>query len=93
MARPVPADPTLDPDDRLFAGADQPAHRGFRIAAVTVAERWHPVEVEIRATAPHHRLLRFRARGLRTKAEVLLVPPISGTFPVLMRDVGVEGLA
>lgn len=91
MARPVPADPTLDPDDRLYAGADQPAHRGFRIAAVTVAGRSHPVAVEIRATAPHHRLLRFRARGLRPKGEVLLVPPISGTFPVLMRDV-VAGL-
>ena len=87
MARPAPADPTLDPDDRLFAGADQPAHRGFRIAEVTVAGRPHPVEVGIRATAPHYRLLRFRARGLRPKGDVLLVPPISGTFPVLMRDV------
>lgn len=88
---PRSADPDADLDDRPFAGAEQPAHRGFHIREVATGDPSNPVLrpvlCAVVATAPHYRHLRFHARGVRAKGDVLLVPPISGNFPILMRDV------
>lgn len=91
MPRSVRSDPDADLDDRPFAGAEQPAHRGFHIREVATGDPAHPVrrpvEGAVLASDPYYRHLRFQTRGVRAKGDVLLVPPISGNFPILMRDV------
>jgi poly(3-hydroxybutyrate) depolymerase len=70
---------------RAWAGAAQPARRGFGIASIGGA-RPSPVLTRDLAQTPFVTLVGFAhadAAGLPT---ILVVPPLSGHFPILLRD-------
>ena len=72
-------------------GADQPAHRDFAIATVATDDGPRPVRTRALAAGPFARLLDFACAEGGPRPPLLMVPPISGHFPILMRDV-VTGL-
>jgi poly(3-hydroxybutyrate) depolymerase len=76
---------------RLYAGGDQPARRSFGITEVRAGERRIPVQTRDVAKTPFCRLVEFTAPDLPFKKDVLAVAPLSGHFPILMRDL-VAGL-
>ncbi len=73
------------------AGAHQPARRSFGISSVAVGARRVPVRTRDAVVTPFCALLEF-ARPHRYRAEedaradLLVVAPLSGHFPILMRD-------
>jgi poly(3-hydroxybutyrate) depolymerase len=69
-----------------FAGADQPARRSLEIAAVDLPCGAVPVSNEDLAASPFHTLTVFRVSGRGPGPAVLLVPPLSGHMPILLRD-------
>jgi len=81
MSVPKPSFETL-----LFAGGNQPARRDFGISHVTVENE--PVLVCTRevAVTPFCSLLEFVAPDVSPQADLLVVAPLSGHFPVLLRD-------
>ncbi|WP_158243141.1 alpha/beta hydrolase family protein [Acidimangrovimonas sediminis] len=68
----------MDPPSCLYRGAEQPEYRGFRLAPGVG-------RTELDGT-PFYRLRLFRPAGGARGAPVLIVPPLSGHFPVLLRD-------
>jgi poly(3-hydroxybutyrate) depolymerase len=75
----------------LHRGADQPARRGLALDGVTVPGGDAPVEVRELSASAFHTLVSFRAPEAGPRPSVLVVPPLSGHFAMLMRDV-VTGL-
>jgi poly(3-hydroxybutyrate) depolymerase len=75
----------------LYAGGNQPARRNFGITEVTAGDRRVPVQAREVAKSPFYRLVEFTAPDLLSKKDVLAVAPLSGHFPILMRDL-VAGL-
>lgn len=70
----------------LYQGADQPEYRSFGIDEATTPDGRLPVrQAELLAT-PFFRLREFRVVDPHDRLPVLLVPPLSGHFPVLLRD-------
>jgi poly(3-hydroxybutyrate) depolymerase len=69
----------------LFQGASQPLYRDFAIAEVTVGKSRRPVTTRAILRSPFHTLRLFRTK--EEAPTLLVVPPLSGHFPVLMRDV------
>lgn len=65
------------------------AFRPFRIRAIEANGHRAPVEEDIAATLPFGQVRRFRRAG--TGRRVLVVAPLAGSFPLLMRDL-VAGL-
>lgn len=57
----------------------------FGIDAVTVAGDKVPVTEEVVASDPFCNLLHFRKQGMRDEPTVLVVAPLSGHFPTLLR--------
>lgn len=75
----------MEPPTTLFNGADQPEYRAFHLGpAVTCDDLLH---------APFHRLRLFRHEDTPDGAPVLIVPPLSGHFPVLLRDMVLDLVA
>jgi len=70
----------------LYAGCRQPRHRDFCIARVAAGGRRRAVA----ATTPAERAFfahrRFALADGQPRRDILLVPPLSGSFPILMRD-------
>lgn len=77
----------------LFAGADQPARRAFGIGAITVQSEAVPVVTRDVSTTPFHTLVEFKRSDIRALSKILVVPPVSGHFPVVLRDLVVGLLA
>lgn len=93
MTRSGSASRDREPQDRPFAGDDQPAHRSFHIRAVDTGAGPVPVARKVVSARSFYRHLVFATEGASAAGDVLVVPPISGTFPILMRDVVVGLLA
>lgn len=80
----------LDPaprPGRLYAGADQPARRPLMIATVDVRGTEMPVATRDVTAAPFHVLTEVARTDAPDLPPMLVVPPLSGHMPVLMRDV------
>ncbi len=70
----------------LFSHAHLSHERpAFGIRAVTVEDGEVPVEEEVVATNPFCNLLHFRKNWTREEPTVLVVAPLSGHFPTLLR--------
>ena len=73
---------------RLFIGPGeaQPARRDFGITDVLAREVRAPVYSRDAVVTPFCTLLEFGRSGIAPKADFLVVAPLSGHFPVLLRD-------
>ena len=70
----------------LFAGADQPARRGFGINEITVRRERVPVTTRDIAATPYYTLVEFSRQDTAVLPDILVVPPLSGHFAMLLRD-------
>ena len=70
----------------LFQGADQPAFRDFEIDAVSRNGRYLAVGNRVLHRNSFFQLREFCAEGDSARAPILVVPPLSGHFPILLRD-------
>jgi len=70
----------------LFIDADQPARRDFGITHVAAVGVRAPVCARDAQVMPFFSLVEFARADIAPKADFLLVAPISGHFPVLLRD-------
>ncbi|MEL6264543.1 MAG: polyhydroxyalkanoate depolymerase [Pseudomonadota bacterium] len=77
----------------LHAGALQPRHRPFLIDSVAIGTTREPVIERAGPGRPFFRRLGFERAGGAPLGDILLVPPLSGHFPVLMRDLVLALLA
>lgn len=70
----------------LYQGPDQPEYRSFGIDGVAIdGGRLQVKQVEISGT-PFLKLREFQIEDQADRPAVLVVPPLSGHFPVLLRD-------
>jgi poly(3-hydroxybutyrate) depolymerase len=74
------------PMSQLFAGSDQPARRSFDIADVTIDGNRVPVKTRDVVRTPFCALTEFARSEATAVRDVLVVPPLSGHFPILLRD-------
>jgi poly(3-hydroxybutyrate) depolymerase len=93
MRAPAPSGEAADSISPLFAGADQPARRAFGISAITVQSETVPVVTRDVAATPFHTLVEFKRSDIRAPSKILVVPPLSGHFAVLLRDLVIGLLA
>ncbi|HEU0222335.1 MAG TPA: polyhydroxyalkanoate depolymerase [Paracoccaceae bacterium] len=70
----------------LFAGSDQPARRSFGINVIAAGLDCVPVIVRDLADTPFWTLVEFARADALAAPSVLVVPPLSGHFPFLVRD-------
>jgi poly(3-hydroxybutyrate) depolymerase len=70
----------------LFIGADQPLRRDFGITHVPIGEMLVPVYARDVLTMPFFSLAEFVRADIAPRADLLVVPPLSGHFPVVLRD-------
>jgi poly(3-hydroxybutyrate) depolymerase len=84
--RPSSASSASAPKGLLFAGPDQPLRRGFGISAIAIEGSAVPVRTTDIATTPFCTLVEFSRADNSPQSSVLLVAPLSGHFPVLLRD-------
>ncbi len=69
-----------------FASADQPARRDFGISHIKLAQRHVPISGRDIALMPFCALVEFTRADVPPKANFLVVAPLSGHFPFLLRD-------
>ena len=76
------------PKSPLFigAGAPQPARRDFGITEAVAGKVRAPVYSRDAIATPFCTLMEFTRSGIAPKADFLVVAPLSGHFPVLLRD-------
>jgi poly(3-hydroxybutyrate) depolymerase len=67
-------------------GAQQPARRAFEIEAVRSDGRWLKIHQTDAWRRPFGALCHFACEARRSASRVLVVPPLSGHFPFLLRD-------
>ena len=78
----------------LFQWAHQPAFRAFAIRSLKTAGKRRAVTERVLRRTPFYALRRFDAAGHdRDAAPVLVVPPLSGHFPIILRDMVLSLLA
>ncbi len=79
---------TLIPKSPLFigAGASQPARRDFGITEAVAGKVRAPVYSRDAVVTPFCTLTEFAASGIAPKADFLVVAPLYGHFPILLRD-------
>ncbi len=78
----------------LFQGANQPLYRDFAIEAVGRGGARRTVVTEALERHPFYTLRQFRTDDTGNCArDFLLVPPLSGHFPIFLRDVVLSLLA
>jgi poly(3-hydroxybutyrate) depolymerase len=70
----------------LFAGGNQPARRSFGISCVTAGNTPVPVQICETAISPFCTLIEFVTPDISPQADLLVVAPLSGHFPILFRD-------
>ncbi len=70
----------------LYAGGHQPVRRDFGISTVAVGRKVAPVQTVDLAATPFFRLTEFSRTDVADLPGLLIVAPLSGHFPVLMRD-------
>jgi poly(3-hydroxybutyrate) depolymerase len=78
--------PAATPTYPLYQGARQPPRRSFDIAHVVIRGERVPVAVRDVLQTPFYALSEFQAAGARSRGDVLVVAPLSGHFPLLLRD-------
>lgn len=74
------------PKGLLFAGPDQPLRRGFGIQAIAIEGSAVPVRASDAVTTPFCTLLELSRADTSSQPSLLVVAPLSGHFPVLLRD-------
>ena len=70
----------------LFAGSDQPARRSFGIRDIRIGDGRVPVIAQSLATTPFATLVGFARADATGQPSILVVPPLSGHFAILLRD-------
>jgi poly(3-hydroxybutyrate) depolymerase len=76
----------VTPKRLLFAGGHQPARRDLGISSLTVEDGIVPVRAVDLIKTPFCTIVELARADLEPQSNVLLVAPLSGHFPVLMRD-------
>lgn len=76
--------------DSLFAGSSQPARRGFSILDVVIEGNRVPVTTCDVFVAPFCVLVGFARTDIDVRRNLLVVAPLSGQFPILLRDLVVS---
>ena len=71
---------------QLFLGADQPLRRGLGIRRVAGGTGWLEVASRDLPGSPFHTLVALEAGSPAPLGAALVVPPLSGHFPILLRD-------
>lgn len=71
---------------RAFAGADQPARRSFGITEISCGGKPTPVVTREICGTPFCTLVEFSRADVGDLPTLLVVAPLSGHFPVLLRD-------
>jgi poly(3-hydroxybutyrate) depolymerase len=74
------------PENLLFAGGNQPARRDFGISAIVVEDAVAPIRAVDSAATPFCALIEFSRTDVSAQPGLLIVAPLSGHFPVLLRD-------
>ena len=74
------------PKRLLFAGGHQPARRDLGISSLTVEDGIVPVRAVDLIKTPFCTVVELARADLEPQSNVLLVAPLSGHFPVLLRD-------
>lgn len=74
-------------ESQLFAGSDQPARRSFDIADVAIHGNRVPITCRDVTRTPFCALTEFVRLDAAALRGILVVPPLSGHFPILLRDV------
>jgi poly(3-hydroxybutyrate) depolymerase len=72
--------------DLRFAGAEQPAHRSLGIVEIESGSGCVPVEMWTISLNPFVRLLGLARSDVALLQSLLVVPPPSGHFAILLRD-------
>ena len=70
----------------LFAGPNQPARRSFDILDVTIDGQQTPVSTRDVLTMPFCVMVEFVRTDIDVSREILVVAPLSGQFPIMLRD-------
>ena len=73
-------------ESQLFAGSDQPARRSFDIVDVAIGGNRVPIKTRDVVRTPFCALTEFARSEATALRNVLVVPPLSGHFPILLRD-------
>lgn len=73
-------------DSPQFAGAYQPARRDFGIANVIADDGIVPVHTRDVVATPFCTLVEFARSDVAPRADLLVIAPLSGHFPFLLRD-------
>ena len=74
------------PENLLFAGGNQPARRDFGISAIVLEDTVIPICAEDSAATPFCSLIEFSRADIPAPPSLLIVAPLSGHFPVILRD-------
>ena len=78
--------------EALFRGANQGKYRDFGLDRIAIAGEAVPLQAEVLLETPFLVLRSYRRADLEALPPLVLVPPLSGHLPVLLRDMMV-GLA
>jgi len=76
----------VKPESVLFAGGNQPARRHLGISSVAVEDSVVPVRTVDLIETPFCAIVELARADAEPNSNVLLVAPLSGHFPVLLRD-------
>ena len=76
----------VKPVSVLFAGGNQPARRDLGISSVAVEDSFVPVRTVDLIKTPFCTVVELTRADTEPQSNVLLVAPLSGHFPVLLRD-------
>ena len=72
--------------DPIFAGPNQPARRSFDILDVTIDGEQVPVSTRDVLSMPFCVMVEFARTDTDVSREILVVAPLSGQFPIMLRD-------
>ncbi len=76
----------VKPKILLFAGGNQPARRDLGIFSIVVEDRIVPVQAVDLIKTPFCTVVELARTDVAPQSNVLLVAPLSGHFPVFLRD-------
>ena len=76
----------VKPESVLFAGGNQPARRDLGISSIAVEDGIVPVRTVDLIKTPFCTVVELARADAEPQSNVLLVAPLSGHFPVLLRD-------
>ncbi len=76
----------VKPESPLFAGGNQPARRRLGISSITIEGGIVPVQAVDLINTPFSTVVELSRSDVTPQSNVLLVAPLSGHFPVLLRD-------